>query len=116
MIGSPNWVIMSWSSWTRLWQCIMYLPRWFSKRDHADRLVLTAVDDVLGPELVRHRGRDGRRRAAIEDLEVHEVDMDRVEPAAVRVLQLPDLDVLGAGVRRDPACTCCGPRPPRSRR
>src|SRR3954447_26344089 len=29
---TSNWTIMSWSSCTRLWQCIMYLPFWCSNR------------------------------------------------------------------------------------
>src|SRR3954449_5882725 len=31
-VPTSNWAIMSWSSWTRLWQCIMYLPTWLAKR------------------------------------------------------------------------------------
>ena len=86
---TSNWPIMSWSSWIRLWQWIMYLPR-------PSNLVMTrtfsfspTIDHVLRPELVRQRW----LAVAVEDLEVDEVDVHRVEPATRRVLQLPDLDV-----------------------
>src|SRR3954453_17217217 len=58
--------------------------------DHADLLGLTDVDDVLRAELVGLRG----LAVAVEDLEVDQVDVDRVEPAAARVLELPDLDLV----------------------
>ena len=93
---TSNWPIMSWSSWTRLWQCIMYLPRPSNLVMHADRLVLAEVDDVLRAPLVRQR----RLAVAVEDLEVDEVDVERVEPAARGVLELPDLDVATLGVRQ----------------
>ena len=64
--------------------------------DHADLLVLADVDDVLRALLVGSR----RPAVAVEDLEVDEVDVDRVEPAAARVLELPDLDVARARVGR----------------
>src|SRR3954469_12020695 len=56
--------------------------------DHAHLLGLADVDDVLRALLVVLR----RLAVAVEDLEVHEVDVDRVEPSAARVLELPDLD------------------------
>ncbi len=31
-VPTSNWTIMSWSSWTRLWQCIMYRPTCGPKR------------------------------------------------------------------------------------
>ena len=55
----------------------------------ADLLVLADVDHVLRAELVRK----WRLAVAVEDLEIDEVDVDRMEPATRLVLQFPDLDV-----------------------
>src|SRR5215218_5031931 len=62
-------------------------------RDHLDRLVFAAVDDVLRALLERlHAGALAARAA--EDLEVDQVNVDRVEPAAAEVLDRPDLYVV----------------------
>src|SRR3954452_13458185 len=65
--------------------------------DHADHLALADVHGVLRTELPRVR----RLAVAIEDLEVDEVDVDGMEPAARVVAQLPDLDIAGARVGDD---------------
>jgi hypothetical protein len=76
----------------------MYLPTCFSKpHDGAHGVVLADVDGVLGCLLVVER----RAAVAVEDLEVDEVDVHWVEPAAAVVLELPDLDVVEAGVGRE---------------
>jgi hypothetical protein len=59
---SSNSVIMSWSSWTRLWQCITYLPstarlqvdleRGPEVHQQLDALVGADIDDVLQARLV----------------------------------------------------------------
>src|SRR4029077_5790807 len=64
--------------------------------DDADRLSLTHVDDVLRTALVW----GGRPTVAIEDLEVGEVNVHRMEPATRRVLELPDLDVVALRLRQ----------------
>ena len=91
-VGSTTsyWLIMSWSSCTRLWQCIMYLPQPVEAHDHAHRLVLAEVGDVLRALLVG----EWRLAVAVEDLEVDQVDVQRVLPAARPVDELPDLDAV----------------------
>jgi hypothetical protein len=66
----------------------MYRPSSCSKRRRQpDGLALADVDDVLGAPLLRPR----RAAVAAEDLEVDQVHVQRVEPAAGGVLDLPDL-------------------------
>src|SRR5918997_888913 len=57
---------------------------------HPHRLVLAYVGRVLGAALPRER----RPAVAVEDPEVYEVDVQRVEPAARLVLDLPDVYLL----------------------
>ena len=96
---SSNSVIMSWSSWIRLWQCTTYLPStgaWSGPgrragRDEAheqlDALVRSHVDDVLQAGLVGER----RPAVAADDQEVHDVDVDRMETPTGRVVEDPPL-------------------------
>src|SRR3954451_9068205 len=67
-------------------------------RDHPHHLPLPGVRDVLGADLVGQR----RLPVPVEDLEVGQVDVDGVEPAARTVVEGPDLDVVLARGRVHP--------------
>ena len=73
----------------------MYRPRCGPNRIISrTALVLADIGDVLGAALEVKRW----LAVAREDLEVDQVDVNRMEPAAGLVLQLPDLDVVEPGV------------------
>ena len=59
-----------------------------------DRLSLTEVGDVLGAELLVER----RSAVAVQDLEVDQVDVERVEPTSTGIGQLPDLGGVQLGI------------------
>jgi len=63
--------------------------------DQPDRLTLAEVHDVLRPALVRR----GRTPVAVEDLEVDEMDVHRMEPPVGVVPDRPDLDIVQPRVR-----------------
>ena len=88
----------------------MYLPAALPLHDHAHLLALADVDHVLGTELVRERW----LAVAVEDLEVGEVDVHRVEPSTRRVLELPDLDVAAIRVGQRELEVAAPPRRPTS--
>jgi hypothetical protein len=81
--GGPtwNWAILSWSC-TRLGQCIMYLPCCGPNLAKIRTVsFLGHVDDILGADPVRERG----LAVAVQDLQVDEVYMHRMEPVAGRI-------------------------------